>query len=64
MATTLQFRQALRIGPPGDIWHKPALSAVATLGVLNLTLLALGRLDLALYTSAGGLGALYGHGLA
>ncbi|CAM5471530.1 FUSC family protein [Streptomyces viridifaciens] len=63
MATALQFRQALRVGPPGDIWHKPALSAVATLGVLNLTLLALGRLDLALYTSAGGLGALYGHGL-
>ncbi|MEV7597906.1 FUSC family protein [Kitasatospora sp. NPDC089797] len=63
MATTAQFRQALRVGPPGDIWHKPALSAVATLGVLNLTLLALGRLDLALYTSAGGLGALYGHGL-
>ncbi|MET9176622.1 FUSC family protein [Kitasatospora aureofaciens] len=63
MATTLKFRQALRVGPPEDIWHKPALSAVATLGVLNLTLLALGRLDLALYTSAGGLGALFGHGL-
>ncbi|MFI9360390.1 FUSC family protein [Kitasatospora sp. NPDC053057] len=63
MATTAQFRQALRVGPPGDIWHKPALSAVVTLGILNLTLLALGRLDLALYTSAGGLGALYGHGL-
>ncbi|MBD0670372.1 FUSC family protein, partial [Streptomyces sp. CBMA156] len=63
MATTAQFRQALRIGPSGDIWHKPALSAVVTLGALNLTLLGLGRLDLALYTSAGGLGALYGHGL-
>ncbi|MFD8704390.1 FUSC family protein [Kitasatospora sp. NPDC059648] len=63
MATSAQFRQALRVGPPGDIWHKPALSAVVTLGLLNLTLLALGRLDLALYTSAGGLGALYGHGL-
>ncbi|MBV2154782.1 FUSC family protein [Kitasatospora sp. SUK 42] len=63
MATTAQFRQALRVGPPGDGWHKPALSAVVTLGTLNLTLLALGRLDLALYTSAGGLGALYGHGL-
>ncbi|MGW2375486.1 FUSC family protein [Kitasatospora sp. NPDC001683] len=63
MATIAQFRQALRVGPPGDIWHKPALSAVVTLGVLDLTLLALGRLDLALYTSAGGLGALYGHGL-
>ncbi|MFE5580227.1 FUSC family protein [Kitasatospora sp. NPDC056531] len=63
MATTSQFRQALRVGPPGDGWHKPALSAVATLGTLNLTLFALGWLDLALYTSAGGLGALYGHGL-
>ncbi|MFJ8474882.1 FUSC family protein [Kitasatospora sp. NPDC094011] len=63
MATTAQFRHALRVGPPGDGWHKPALSAVLTLGTLNLTLLALGRLDLALYTSAGGLGALYGHGL-
>ncbi|MER7850695.1 FUSC family protein [Kitasatospora sp. NPDC096077] len=63
MATTAQFRHALRVGPPGDSWHKPALSAVLTLGTLNLTLLALGRLDLALYTSAGGLGALYGHGL-
>ncbi|MBO1414521.1 FUSC family protein [Streptomyces sp. FH025] len=63
MVTTTKFRQALRVGPPGDGWHKPALSAVVTLGTLNLTLLALGRLDLALYTSAGGLGALYGHGL-
>ncbi|RGD60415.1 FUSC family protein [Kitasatospora xanthocidica] len=63
MVTTAQFRQALRVGPAGDGWHKPALSAVVTLGALNLTLLGLGRLDLALYTSAGGLGALYGHGL-
>ncbi|MGW1172789.1 FUSC family protein [Kitasatospora sp. NPDC002543] len=63
MVTTAQFRQALRVGPAGDGWHKPALSAVVTLGTLNLTLLGLGRLDLALYTSAGGLGALYGHGL-
>nr|BFD92123.1 FUSC family protein [Kitasatospora sp. Xyl93] len=63
MVTTAQFRQALRVGPAGDGWHKPALSAVVTLGALNLALLGLGRLDLALYTSAGGLGALYGHGL-
>ncbi|MEU1286475.1 FUSC family protein [Kitasatospora sp. NPDC005856] len=63
MVTTAQLRQALRVGPAGDGWHKPALSAVVTLGALNLTLLGLGRLDLALYTSAGGLGALYGHGL-
>ncbi|MFJ7909802.1 FUSC family protein [Kitasatospora sp. NPDC096204] len=63
MVTTAQFRQAVRVGPAGDGWHKPALSAVVTMGALNLTLLGLGRLDLALYTSAGGLGALYGHGL-
>ena len=57
------LRQALRVGAAGDGWHKPALSAVATLAAVNLTLLALGRLDLALYTSAGALVALYGHGL-
>ncbi|MFI2607413.1 FUSC family protein [Kitasatospora sp. NPDC018619] len=63
MVTTAQLRQVLRVGPAGDGWHKPALSAVVTLGALNLALLGCGRLDLALYTSAGGLGALYGHGL-
>ncbi|MDH6125463.1 FUSC family protein [Kitasatospora sp. GP82] len=54
---------AVRLGAPADIWHKPAVSAVVTLAALNFTLLALGRLDVALYTSAGGLCALYGHGL-
>ncbi|MFG3225290.1 FUSC family protein [Kitasatospora sp. NPDC048194] len=63
MASPAQLRQVLRVGPPGDGWHRPALSAVLTLGTLNLALLALGRLDLALYTSVGGLGALFGHGL-
>ncbi|MGW4384210.1 FUSC family protein [Kitasatospora sp. NPDC004531] len=53
----------LRLGSPADIWHKPALSAVVAIGTVNLTLLALGRLDLALYTTAGSLCALYGHGL-
>ncbi|MGK4584807.1 FUSC family protein [Kitasatospora sp. HPMI-4] len=57
------LRQVLGLGAPADIWHKPAVSAVVTLAALNFTLLALGRLDLALYTSAGGLCALYGHGL-
>ncbi|MFD5563214.1 FUSC family protein [Kitasatospora griseola] len=57
------LRQVLRLGSPTDIWHKPALSAVAAVGAVNLTLLALGRLDLALYTMAGCLCALYGHGL-
>ncbi|WP_348534614.1 MULTISPECIES: hypothetical protein [unclassified Kitasatospora] len=55
--------RTLRIGASGDIWHKPATSAVVTLSAVNLTLLALGRLDLALYTSTGALCALYGHNL-
>ncbi|MFD7644624.1 FUSC family protein [Kitasatospora sp. NPDC059795] len=57
------LRQVLRLGTPADIWHKPAVSAVVAVGAVNLTLLALGRLDLALYTMAGCLCALYGHGL-
>lgn len=48
---------------PVDIWHKPALSAVVALGLPEFALLALGRLDLVLYTSAGAMCALYAHGL-
>ncbi|MEX2970359.1 FUSC family protein [Streptomyces sp. C184] len=48
---------------PVDIWHKPALSAVVALAIPDLTLYALGRLDLILYTSAGAMCALYAHGL-
>ncbi|MYU65950.1 FUSC family protein, partial [Streptomyces sp. SID69] len=51
----------LRLGRPSDIWFKPALSAVAAVAPPNLILLALGRLDLAMYTMAGSLCALYGH---
>ncbi|MEU6097193.1 FUSC family protein [Streptomyces sp. NPDC047079] len=51
----------LRLGRPSDIWFKPALSVVAAVAPPNLTLLALGRLDLAAYTMAGSLCALYGH---
>ncbi|MFF4016006.1 FUSC family protein [Streptomyces sp. NPDC001843] len=51
----------LRLGRPSDIWFKPALSVVAAIAPPNLTLLALGRLDLAMYTMAGALCALYGH---
>jgi hypothetical protein len=51
----------LRIGRPSDIWFKPALSVVAAVAPPNLTLLALGRLDLAMYTMAGSLCALYAH---
>ncbi|MFF3510890.1 FUSC family protein [Streptomyces sp. NPDC002573] len=51
----------LRLGRPSEIWFKPALSVVAAVAPPNLTLLALGRLDLAAYTMAGALCALYGH---
>jgi uncharacterized membrane protein YccC len=51
----------LRLQRPPDIWFKPALSVVAAVAPPNLTLLALGRLDLAMYTMAGSLCALYGH---
>ncbi|XUZ99279.1 FUSC family protein [Streptomyces araujoniae] len=53
----------LRLGRPSDTWFKPALSVVAASAVPQLTLLALGRLDLVTYTMAGSLCALYGHGL-
>jgi uncharacterized membrane protein YccC len=51
----------LRLGRPSDIWFKPALSVVAAVAPPNLTLLALGRLDLAMYAMAGSLCALYTH---
>ncbi|MEG3628244.1 FUSC family protein [Streptomyces poriticola] len=52
---------ALRLRRPSEIWFKPALSSVAAAAPPNLTLLALGRLDLAMYTMAGSLCALYAH---
>lgn len=51
----------LRLGRPSDIWFKPALSVLAAVAPPNLILLALGRLDLAMYTMAGSLCALYAH---
>lgn len=57
----LPLAGVLRLGRPSDIWFKPALSAVASVAPPNLTLLALGRLDLAMYTMAGSLCALYAH---
>ncbi|WP_189297519.1 FUSC family protein [Streptomyces albospinus] len=59
----LPVRSTVRLRRPVDIWHKPALSAVVALAVPDLTLFALGRLDLVLYTSAGAMCALYAHGL-
>ncbi|MFD8393914.1 FUSC family protein [Streptomyces sp. NPDC059680] len=57
----LPLAGVLRLGRPSDIWFKPALSVVAAVAPANLVLLALGRLDLAMYTMAGSLCALYGH---
>ncbi|WKK24745.1 FUSC family protein [Streptomyces olivoreticuli] len=57
----LPLRGTLRLNRAGDIWHKPAFSAVAAIAVPDGVLLATDRLDLALYTSAGALCALYGH---
>ncbi|MFD7439414.1 hypothetical protein ACFV6X_33755, partial [Streptomyces sp. NPDC059861] len=57
----LPLAGVLRAGRPSDIWFKPALSVVVALAPPDLTLLALGRLDLALYTMAGSLCALYAH---
>ncbi|MFC7258667.1 FUSC family protein [Streptomyces lutosisoli] len=60
-ARRLPLAGVLRVGRPSDIWFKPALSVVAAVAPPNLTLLALGRLDLAMYTMAGSLCALYAH---
>ncbi|MGW3034131.1 FUSC family protein [Streptomyces sp. NPDC001178] len=57
----LPLAGVLRVGRPADIWFKPALSVVASAAPPNLALLALGRLDLAMYTMAGSLCALYAH---
>jgi hypothetical protein len=57
----LPLAGVLRVGRPADLWFKPALSVVASVAPPNLTLLALGRLDLAMYTMAGSLCALYAH---
>ncbi|GAB1331050.1 FUSC family protein [Streptomyces sennicomposti] len=60
-APRLPLAGVLRLGRPSDIWFKPALSVVVSVAPPNLTLLALGRLDLAMYTMAGSLCALYAH---
>ncbi|MFF9125620.1 FUSC family protein [Streptomyces sp. NPDC014889] len=61
IARHLPLTGVLRLGRPSDIWFKPALSVVVSVAVPTLTLLVLGRLDLAMYTMAGSLCALYAH---
>ncbi|AZM51908.1 hypothetical protein DMA15_04300 [Streptomyces sp. WAC 01529] len=59
----LPLAGVLRPGKPSDIWFKPACSVVVATAIPNLTLLALGRLDLVMYTMAGSFCALYAHNL-
>ncbi|MFJ2767142.1 FUSC family protein [Streptomyces sp. NPDC087300] len=59
----LPLAGVLRPGRPSDIWFKPASSVVVATAIPNLTLLALGRLDLVMYTMAGSFCALYAHHL-
>ncbi|MDF3145688.1 FUSC family protein, partial [Streptomyces sp. T21Q-yed] len=60
-STRLPLAGVLRLGRPPEIWFKPALSVVVAVAPPNLALLVLGRLDLAMYTMAGSLCALYAH---
>ncbi|MBW8482854.1 FUSC family protein [Actinomadura parmotrematis] len=58
----LPVRGLLRLRGRGDTWYKPAFSAAAALALPGAVMLAVGRLDLMLYISAGSLCALYAHG--
>ncbi|MDX3672206.1 FUSC family protein [Streptomyces europaeiscabiei] len=60
-ARRLPLSGVLRVTRPSEIWFKPALGVVVAAAPPNLTLLALDRLDLAMYTMAGSLCALYAH---
>lgn len=57
----LPLIRVLRPGRPAEIWYKHAVSVVVATAPPNLLLVALGRLDLAMYTMAGSLCALYAH---
>ncbi|MEV2254093.1 FUSC family protein [Streptomyces sp. NPDC050147] len=59
----LPLAGVLRPGRPSDIWFKPASSVAVATAIPNLTLLAIGRLDLVMYTMAGSFCALYTHNL-
>ncbi|MEU6660290.1 FUSC family protein [Streptomyces sp. NPDC046821] len=53
----------LRLNKPSDIWFKASTSVAVSVAVPGLTLFAIGRLDLAMYTMAGSFCALYAHNL-
>lgn len=60
----LPLRGSLRLRPAVGPWHRPAFSVAIATGLPNLLLLAIGRLDLVPYTSAGTMCALFAHALA
>ncbi|MEU4092169.1 FUSC family protein [Streptomyces sp. NPDC026673] len=62
-AFPLPVRGAFRLRSVQDAWHHRALGVVVAVGAIEVTLLALGRLDLVPYAAGGGLCALYAHGL-
>jgi hypothetical protein len=59
----LQMRDVLRLGRATDLWPKTALSVLLAMAVPSLVLLAVGRVDLMVYTVGGSTCALYGHSL-
>ncbi|WP_042370766.1 FUSC family protein [Streptacidiphilus neutrinimicus] len=59
----LPLRGSLRLRPAVGPWHRPAFSVAVATGLPNLLLLAIGRLDLVPYTSAGTMCALFAHAL-
>lgn len=62
-ARRLPLAGVLRLARPSDMWFKPATSVAVATAIPDLVLLAVGRLDLVMYTMAGSLCALYGHNL-
>ncbi|RFU86231.1 FUSC family protein, partial [Streptomyces triticagri] len=56
-------RDAVRLNGFGDGWRQRGFSGGAAFLISGLVLLAVGRMDLVLYTSAGSMLSLYGHGL-
>ncbi|KAF4408356.1 FUSC family protein [Streptomyces lycii] len=59
----LPLRATVRLRDYGDVWYKHGLSGAVAFVLPALLLLAAGRLDLIMYTSAGTMVSLYAHGL-
>src|SRR3569623_720791 len=59
----LSLRGVFRMRPVADTWYQSALCAVIAIGVQEVVLLATGQVQLAFYTSAGGLCAVCAHGM-